>query len=222
VAWEKIFDWKSSVQPDPEVFQFAAGFLLAGGKSTRMGQDKALLQYEGETLAERGLRKLREICPEVAIAGGSPELSRFGRVIPDASPGCGPLGGIVTALEQSAYEWNVFLPVDMPLLPEEALRMMLQMGSGGEGLVTVPQVGDRIHTLCGAYSRLALPALRAEMNAGRLKMKQAIEGTGSFCYMNWDHKAEWFLNINTPEDFDALPRRAGWAEQVRRVLSKLK
>jgi molybdopterin-guanine dinucleotide biosynthesis protein A len=222
VAWEKIFDWKKSDQPDPEDFQYAAGFLLAGGKSTRMGRDKALLEYEGETLAERALRTLREVCPEVAIAGGAQELSRFGCIIPDAWPGCGPLGGVVTALQQSAHEWNLFLPVDMPFLPDEALRMMLLMGSGGGGLVTVPQVEDRIYPLCGAFSKLALPVLREELEAGRLKMKDAIEATQSFCYMRWDHKAEWFSNVNTPEEFDALNRSVSWSESIRRVLSKLK
>ena len=222
MAFEKIFDWKSSDQPDPEAFQYAAGFLLAGGKSTRMGRDKALLTYEGETLAERALRKLRAVCPEVAISGGSPELSRFGRVIPDAWPGSGPLGGIVTALEQSAHEWNLFLPVDMPFLPEEALRTMLLMGSGGGGLVTVPQVENRIHPLCGVYSKLTLPVLRAELEAGRLKMMHAIEATRSFCYMKWDHKPEWFLNVNTPKDLDVLNRPVSWSKRVRRILSKLK
>jgi molybdopterin-guanine dinucleotide biosynthesis protein A len=219
--WEKIYDWKASDQPDPDSFQYAAGFLLAGGASTRMGQNKALLVFEGETLAERALRKLREICPEVAIAGGSPELDRFGRLIPDAFPGCGPLGGIVTALQQSASDWNLFLPVDMPFIPGEALRMMLQMGSCGEGLVAVPQVAGRIHPLCGAYSRRTLPVLQAQLKAGRLKMKQAIEATGSFCYMQWDHKPEWFLNVNTPQEFAALSRPVSWIEKIRRAVGKL-
>jgi molybdopterin-guanine dinucleotide biosynthesis protein A len=222
MAFEKIFNWKDSEQPDPDNFNYAAGFLLAGGMSTRMGRNKALLVFEGETLAERALGKLRDICPEVAIAGGAPELSRFGRLIPDAWPGCGPLAGIVTALEQSACEWNLFLPVDMPFIPGEALRMMLQMGCGGEGLVVVPQVAERIHPLCGAYSKRVLPVLHAQLKAGRLKMKQAIEATKSFSYMQWDHKPEWFLNVNTPQEFSALSRPLGWSERIRRALSKLR
>jgi len=196
---EKILDWKALNQPDPNVFQYAAGFLLAGGRSLRMGRDKALLELEGETLLERGLRKLREVCPEVAIAGGSAELNRFGRVVPDALPGCGPLGGIVTALEQSSHEWNLFLAVDMPSVPVEALRTLL-FSAGGRSLVAVAQVEGKVHPLCGVYARSALPVLRAELEAGRYKVKDAIRATGQFSHVQF-HDARWFRNLNTPEEF---------------------
>jgi molybdopterin-guanine dinucleotide biosynthesis protein A len=175
-----------------------AGFVLAGGKSSRMGQDKALLMFDGETLVERGLRKLGEICGDVAIAGGAAELSRFARLIPDAWPGCGPLGGIVAALEQSAYEWNLFLPVDMPFVPVEALRSL----PGGWASIYVPRVAGVVHPLCGAYSRAALPVLRAELEAARCRMTDAIEATLSFGYVeNFD--PAWLANVNTPEDLAA-------------------
>ena len=103
----------------------AAGFLLCGGQSSRMGTDKALLLLDGEPLVQRGLRTLDEVCREVAIAGGAQELSRFGRVIPDEVRGCGPLGGVVSALEQSLSEWNVFMSVDSPFVPASALFRLL-------------------------------------------------------------------------------------------------
>ena len=164
-----------------------------------MGRDKALLGLDGETLAERGLRKLREFCSEVAIAGGAAELSRFARVIPDARPGCGPLGGIVAALEQSSHEWNVFLAVDMPFVPVAKLRVL----AGGWASLYVPRVAGVVHPLCGAYSRKALPVLRAELEAGRYRMTDAIVATGSVGYVeNFD--PAWLANVNTPEEFAAV------------------
>jgi len=164
-----------------------------------MGNDKALLVLDGETLAERGLKKLREVCAEVAIAGGAAELERFARVIPDESPGCGPLGGIVTALEQSTYEWNLFLAVDMPFVPVSVLRSLL-FCAGGKEMVLLAQAGELVQPLCGVYSRAALPRLREELEAGRLKMKDAAAATAAFAYVQMP-SLEWFRNLNTPEDF---------------------
>jgi molybdopterin-guanine dinucleotide biosynthesis protein A len=135
----------------------------------------------------------------LAIAGGSADLMRFGRVIPDVTPGQGPLGGIVTALEQSAYEWNLVLAVDMPFVPEAALRSLVA-GAGGRQLVVLADAEGVVQPLCGVYSRRALPALRAELEAGRLKVKDAVAATGAVRYVQFANLA-WFRNLNTPEEF---------------------
>ena len=153
----------------------AAGFLLAGGKSTRMRRDKALLEFEGEPLVSRGLGKLREVCAEVAIAGGV-HLGEFGRVISDETPGCGPLGGIVAALEQSSCEWNLFLAVDMPFVRVEVLRALLAAAGGTEPVVLAEAEGH-VQPLCGVYSRWALPALRGRVRGGAAQG----EGCGLRC-----------------------------------------
>ena len=178
-----------------------AGFVLAGGRSTRMGRDKALLDWNGETLVELALRKLRAVCAEVAIAGGGADLARFGRVIPDETPGLGPLGGIVAALEQSAYEWNLFLAVDMPFVPEEALRALIA-AAGGREMILLAQADGYVQPLCGMYSRRALPVLRRELEAGRLKLKDAAAATGSCGYLQIGTES-WFQNLNTPDNFRA-------------------
>jgi molybdopterin-guanine dinucleotide biosynthesis protein A len=172
-----------------------------------MGVGKALLQFEGETLAERALRKLREVSPEVAIAGGSPALSRFGRVIVDETPGCGPLGGIVSALAQSALEWNLFIPVDTPFLPVAALRMLL-FGAGGGALGYLAMVGGEVQPLCAVISRQALPILRVELLAGRLGVRKAIESNCKVAHVVF-HDKDWFRNLNTPEEFESAAGRAG-------------
>jgi molybdenum cofactor guanylyltransferase len=198
-GWEKVLDWTNSNQPDPDVFDYAAGFLLAGGKSTRMGRDKSLLTLEGETLAERGLRKLREVCPDVAIAGGAQELRFFGRVIKDKELECGPLGGIVTALEQSTREWNLFLAVDMPYVPVAALRKLL-CSAGGRHPVVLARAMGVVQPLCGVYSRRALGGLCAELRAGRLRVKDAVAAAGPVAYVQFP-ELDWFRNLNTPEEF---------------------
>ena len=199
------FDWRKGIAPDESVFVHAAGFVLAGGRSSRMGQDKALLTLGGEPLVQRAVRKLSEICAEVAVAGGTEDLARFGRVIPDKSPGCGPLGGIVSALEQSSFEWNLFLPVDAPFVPASALKALLVMAAGFQGVGVVARVQGRMQPLCAVYSRRALGVLQQELAGGRWKVLSAIEGAGSVKVVDFED-ANWFANLNTPEEFAEAER----------------
>jgi molybdopterin-guanine dinucleotide biosynthesis protein A len=196
-AWEKIIERR---MPDSATFDYACGFLLAGGKSSRMGRDKALLKLDGEMLIARGVRKLRRVCAEVAIAGGTPDRWRFGRVISDGVPGLGPLGGIVAALEQTPYEWNLFLAVDMPFVPVEALRALVAAAGGVAEMVVLARAEGYVQPLCGVYSRRALMALREELTAGRLKVKDAVAATGAVGYVEFADLG-WFRNLNTPEEF---------------------
>jgi molybdopterin-guanine dinucleotide biosynthesis protein A len=93
------------------------GYVLAGGKSSRMGRDKALLQIGGKPLVEHAVTKLRRLCAEVNILGNEPELEARAPLVRDVHPGCGPMSGIEAALLHSRYDWNLILPVDMPFLP---------------------------------------------------------------------------------------------------------
>jgi molybdopterin-guanine dinucleotide biosynthesis protein A len=194
------FDGRKGGEPDDSVFVHAAGFLLAGGRSSRMGRDKALLTLGGEPLIKIGLEKLRVVCSEVAIAGGTEDLARFGRVVPDGRLDCGPLGGIVSSLEQSLFEWNLFLPVDTPFVPVTCLKSLLSMAAGSQGVCVMATAGGEPQPLCAVYSRKALEVLRRELDEGRWKITQAIEAAGVVKVVEFEN-AEWFANLNTPEEF---------------------
>ena len=106
-----------------------------------MGQDKALLQVAGRSLLELALDKLRSIgvaAPRIAAA--RTDLSSHAPVVPDLHPGCGPLSGIEAALAASSQPLNLFLPVDMPLLPARFLNWMLLRAEITGALVTVPRI----------------------------------------------------------------------------------
>jgi len=98
-----------------------SGYVLAGGRSSRMGRDKALIALAGRPLIEHSVTKLRRICADVHILSNDPVLASFAPVVPDIHPNCGPIGGIEAALAHSGHDWNLFLPVDMPLLPTALL-----------------------------------------------------------------------------------------------------
>lgn len=98
------------------------GFVLAGGRSTRMGQDKALLQLGGVSLIERAVEKLRAVVSEVRILGSRAEFASYAPIVPDLHDGCGPLGGLEAALAAAKTDWILVLPVDMPFVPVKLLR----------------------------------------------------------------------------------------------------
>ncbi len=183
-----------------------AGFLLAGGLSSRMGTNKAFLLFQGESLIERSLRKLHQVCSPVAIAGGVPALAAFGSVIEDRTSGNGPLGGIVAALEQTTAEWNLFIAVDMPLLPVRVLQQLIG-GFDQSSLVTLARAEGQVQPLCGIYARQALPVLRAELEKGNRRVRAAAEATGALTYWQAQNPA-WFTNVNTPEEFAAAEKLA--------------
>jgi molybdenum cofactor guanylyltransferase len=93
------------------------GYVLAGGKSSRMERDKALLELGGKPLALHAVTKLRRVCAEVSILSSNPALEAYAPLVKDIHEGCGPMGGIESALRSSRYEWNLILPVDVPFLP---------------------------------------------------------------------------------------------------------
>lgn len=179
----------------------ASGFLLAGGRSSRMGRDKALLQLGGRRLIEIGLEKLRVVCRDVRLVGGQPELARFGvPVVPDAIPGCGPLGGIVAGLQASASEWNLFLAVDAPFVPVEVLTRLLAAPEDDGALCVLAEVSGWPQPLAGIYAKAALPAMRSELEASRYKVLAAIQAAGPVRLLRFEQE-EWFRNLNTPQEF---------------------
>jgi molybdopterin-guanine dinucleotide biosynthesis protein A len=171
-----------------------------------MGRDKALLELGGVTLIERGMRKLALVCPEVTIVGEDRESGRFGRVIPDAMPGCGPLGGIVAALAQSATRWNLFLAVDVPFVPVAALQALLSAAAGT--VAVIAEANGQPQPLCALYSHDALPMLRSELEAGRWKVMAAIKAAGEVKFVHFEEE-DWFRNLNTPAEFAEAERLAG-------------
>jgi molybdenum cofactor guanylyltransferase len=200
----------------------AEAFVLAGGRSTRMGQDKALLQVGGRSLLDLALDKLRTVPLNAAprIAAARPDLSSHAEAIADLHPGCGPLSGIEAALAASTQPLNLFLPVDMPLLPAQFIVWMLSRAEITGALVTVPRTNGLPQPLCAVYHRNLLAPLTESLLAGNYKVMQAVTAAtrgrpGSIDVFDVELVASahpellafshlplyrWFYNCNTPED----------------------
>jgi molybdopterin-guanine dinucleotide biosynthesis protein A len=156
-----------------------AGYVLAGGKSRRMGRPKALLVLDGETMIERQLRALRSVARSVQVVGWPghvpwPEKlnARPGvRRLPDKLPDAGPLGGIYTALLHSRSEFNLFLGCDMPFVEPGLLEFICRRALESRADITVPKSPRRLlEPLCAVYRRRALRAIQASLEAREYKI----------------------------------------------------
>src|SRR5215831_12086854 len=114
-----------------------SAYILAGGKSTRMGADKAFVLLNGRTLLARMLEAARSLTPSARIVGDPAKYKAFAPVVEDIFPGCGPLGGIHAALRSSTTDLNLILAVDTPFVSLALLQFLVTHSrSAPEALVT--------------------------------------------------------------------------------------
>jgi molybdopterin-guanine dinucleotide biosynthesis protein A len=195
----------------------AAGFVLAGGQSSRMGSDKALIELDGEPLVVHALNILRSAGLIAMIAGARSDLSKYAPPINDT--GLGPLSGICAALASTSAEFAVFLPVDMPLLPPSLIPVLQQHARLTQSAITVPSVNGFAQTFPSVVRRAALPTLQSELYAGNdgcfsafraaavhldepftiITVENLVQA-GQLEHPNNLPAALWFLNVNTPAD----------------------
>jgi molybdenum cofactor guanylyltransferase len=120
-----------------------AGFILAGGRSSRMGRDKAMLEIDGITMIDRAVDLIRRAGVEPVVVGSFGEFPRSigARVIPDDWPGAGPLGGIATALRNTEAPWNLVMACDMPYVTREWLEFLMDRACAS------PQLEEELHRM---------------------------------------------------------------------------
>jgi molybdenum cofactor guanylyltransferase len=191
-----------------------AACILAGGNSTRMGTDKAFVQWDGRTLMARALDLARSVTDEVRILGSREKFSKFAPVVEDEFRDCGPLGGIHAALRASRTELNLILAVDMPFSSLSFLHYLIsQARSATEAAVVVPRAGGHWQPLCAIYREEFAVAAERALRSGQNRIdplfavvptrvigEEELEGAG--------FSVSIFRNLNTPEELEAEKRRA--------------
>ena len=184
------------------------GVILAGGKSRRLGVDKAGVQFEGTTLLKRTVLLASRFCPSVCVVGRDP--AAFGLDIPwclDEQPGLGPLGGIVTALSRFGGPCLV-LTCDLPLLSAEILEELLagRKQRPQAALMTTflhVQTGF-IEPLVAVYEQAALPLLEQARGTGVRQLSVALPPEVRHHLPVREGTQKVFFNINYPADLELL------------------
>jgi molybdopterin-guanine dinucleotide biosynthesis protein A len=182
-------------------------FILAGGKSTRMGRDKAFLEIEGRSLLERALALAGTVAGETVIVGDATKFSPWGRVLEDVFRERGPLGGIHAALAASKTEYNLVLAVDMPFLEARFLQYLVAEAKRTQAVVTVPRAEGGLQPLCAVYRRqfagLAEQALlKMENKIDALFTRTETHVIGESELANCGFSGKMFHNVNTPQDLE--------------------
>jgi molybdopterin-guanine dinucleotide biosynthesis protein A len=187
-------------------FTAVAAFILAGGKSTRMGTDKAFVMLDGRTLLERALEVARAVTSDVRIVGDAATFAAFGPVVEDVFRGCGPLGGIHAALRASSAEVNLMLAVDVPFVSPALLQYLIERARGErDAAVTVARAGGGWQPLCAVYRRKFFDEAEPALRAGRYKI-DALFGATQVQRISEDElesagfSATMFRNLNTPAE----------------------
>ena len=191
--------------------QWAAGFVLVGGRSVRMGEDKARLRVDSRFLVEVVANAVEQAAGSVTLIGHPESFAdlRF-ECLPDVRTGLGPLAGLEAALASERAELNLVAGCDMPDIRSSDLLSLLTVASEKKALCTVARdASGRRHPLCAVYHNEALPFVRAALDAGRLRLLHLVEELKAV-----EVRIDSVLtNLNTPEQW------AAWqaAQPVQRI-----
>lgn len=183
-----------------------AGFLLVGGKSLRMGQDKALLPFDEGTLLQHLGVRLHTATSRLSLVGDPQRYGQFGfPVIRDNYPDAGPLGGIEAALRSCQAPWNIIVACDMPAVPYHFLQRLANLTETSRAQCIVPRTGyEHVEPLCAAYHRSCLVAVSRALAEGRFAIKNLLREL-QVTYLT-DCNPDWFINVNTPRDWQLFQR----------------
>ena len=201
------------------------GIVLCGGRSTRMGQDKASLRCGDETLLERAVRVVKEVADEVIVVarpvedrdtgGGNPVLGLPVVLVHDPIADLGPLAGIAAGLSASTTDLNIVIACDMPLIRAAVLRRLLDLRGNADICLAV--IDGRASPLCAVYRSSVAVAARQLLAAGERRVMRLLDQVqtkrvDAAVFRDLDPDLDSFLSCNTPEDLrkaeQLLARRA--------------
>ncbi|ABC77901.1 molybdenum cofactor guanylyltransferase [Syntrophus aciditrophicus] len=185
------------------------GIILSGGKSSRMGLNKAFLEINGERLIDRTVKLFRQLFSEVILVTNEPllYLDQDIALVTDIYKGKGPMGGLYSGLFYASFDHAFLCACDIPYLNVEFIRYMT--GKASEYDVVVPETADGFHPLHAIYSRRCLPSIKSLLIRDRLKMTGCFKGMRVLyipesVIRSFDPECRMFLNINTEQDLQRV------------------
>jgi len=178
--------------------------IMAGGKSKRMGQDKAWIELDGEPLIKRVADVLGELADEVIVVANDPRYESLGlRVVRDRWPQGGALGGIATGIGAATHHAVLVAACDMPFLSVDVWRVLL--GHAGEADVVIPKIGGEYETMHALYTKACVPQMARAIAENRLRVISFFDQVRVLAVEEPELRAadptlRSFTNVNTPEE----------------------
>lgn len=181
--------------------------VLAGGKSLRLGRDKAVDEIGGQSLIQRVIDRLSSLGNEIIVVTSSsdqlPELEL--RRVVDIYPGMGALGGIYSGLKVATSYHSLVVACDMPFLSIALLRYLIELSPGFD--IVIPRVGRLVEPLHAIYSKNCLATIEAMMQKGNLKISELLNAV-KVRYVEDDEIEKFdpqhmsFFNVNSEADLE--------------------
>ena len=181
-------------------------YILAGGKSSRMGTDKGLLLIEGKAMVQYVIEQMQSVFDKVIIVSNNPEYEKFGlKVIPDLIKDIGPAGGIYTALKHSDSQLNFIVSCDMPLITKEAIEFIFKTRKESQ-IVLLKNQGN-LEPLFGLYAKDCETVWLQLIHQKIIKLQEMVLHFNLQTITienNTIFNQPIFKNINTKADFNNL------------------
>lgn len=184
------------------------GFILAGGASSRMGEDKSRLSLGGRTFVESAAVALRAVATRVSIVSSRQDAETHGLpVVEDLRAGLGALGGLHAALASCRAEWAALVACDLPFVTGELLSNLLSKCTDETDAVVPVQEDGRVQPLCALYrARVCLEQIEELIRAGELRPRVLLSRVRARLVAFEELRGlkgstRFFVNVNTPEDY---------------------
>jgi molybdopterin-guanine dinucleotide biosynthesis protein A len=184
------------------------GIVLAGGLSSRMGEDKSLMPLRGKPLIMYAIEALTPLCQKVIISSNLQAYDFTGcEVWPDELAVKAPVNGLYSCLKRSKTDWNFILTCDMPLAGSQLVGYLLEQTGGEDAMIPVHGKGW-VEPLCGLYNRGALNVLERQVQSGEYSILKFLKSIRCRYVEIGPHldffNPEMFSNLNSPADLDML------------------
>lgn len=184
------------------------GIILAGGKNSRMGRNKAFIQIRGIRIIDNTIDIFKRIFKEVIIVTNNPEDYEYTklRLVKDKIPDKGSLGGLYSGIEAAKYKKCFVVACDMPYISEELIRYIISL----EGYdIVVPKVSGRLEPLFASYTKSCSDCMREQLENNNLKItysfsKFKVKELNEEKISIYDKKFLSFININTPQELEKI------------------
>jgi molybdopterin-guanine dinucleotide biosynthesis protein A len=202
----------------------AEGFILAGGASSRMGEDKSLLRLDGQTFVESAAEALRAVATRVSVVSSRQGAGSHGLpVVEDLRAGLGALGGLHAALASCRAEWAAVVACDLPFVTGELLARLFAECTDVTDAVVPAQEDGRVQPLCALYrSRACVGEVAGMIREGELRPRVLLARVRSRLVAfeelrDLEGSARFFLNVNTPEDYARAIGEGGAVQKTGRA-----
>ena len=214
-----LFASKNSTAEGKIPLTEVSGVILAGGRSSRYGVNKAFVKVEGVSLIERVAGVLRSVFEETVIVTNNPEDYAYldMPMRPDIIPGLGPLGGIFTGLQMITGEAGFFVACDMPFLNPRLIRYLSGIKNGARRFdVVIPRIAWKLEALHALYGKRCVPHIEPLIHSGNYQIIQmfanvSVRHVEADEIMRFDPELKSFFNINRPQELLSIEKSGAYS-----------